>query len=833
LTEGDAGVKQFLFTVTLSNAVSGGVSVNFATANGTATASSDYTATSGTLNFTGTAGETKTVTVNVNGDMVVEPNETFFVNLSNISNPSVAFADSQGLGTIQNDDTATLSINDVSLNEGNAGVTPFVFTVTLNKAVQGGVSVDFATANGTATTANNDYTATNGTLNFTGNAGETKTVTVNVNGDTTVEPNETFVVNLSNVSNASVTLADGQGQGTIVNDDGAALSINDVSLNEGNAGTTAFVFTVTLSDVVVGGVNVNFATANGTATTATSDYTTASGTLIFTGTAGETKTVTVNVSGDMVVEPNETFFVNLSSVSNPLVVLADGQGQGTIQNDDTATLSINDVSLNEGNAGITPFGFTVTLSQAVQGGVTVNFATANGSATASSDYTATSGPLSFTGTAGEQKTVTVNVNGDTAVEPNETFFVNLSGSSQPSVTFADSQGQGTIVNDDAGVPSQIIDNVHPNSAQFTTTGSWTYDPAPVPAGFETDIHTSVWGRGENVATWTFSGLTPGRYMVQATWSPTNRRATTAPYTILDGTTPVSTTLVNQQLTPEPDFVQSGVNFQDLAAANITGSTLVVNLTNNTNGYVVADAIRIEPLGPLQVIDNTAHDGLSFVTNGNWGYAPTPGVAGYQTDINFAAPGNGSNEAIWTFTGLPAGEYLVGATWTPSASRASNAPYTVLDGSTPLFTAAVNQKLAPAPDTTESGVSFQFLGAPVSIASGTLVVKLTNNADGFVIADAIKIHQVTPASAGETGPVDEATLVSPQLASPAEGKPKPAAEKPKDPSAEPVVVKLGLAPTNGTALGIDAGLAVDSTTERNELVWDKAVAELFGKKKKQT
>ena len=101
--------------------------------------------------------------------------------------------------------------------EGNSGTTNAVFTVTLSAASTSTVTVDYATANGTAT-AGSDYTAGTGTLSFA--AGTTsKTITVAVTGDTAVEPNETFVVNLTNAVGA--TIADAQGVGTITNDDTA------------------------------------------------------------------------------------------------------------------------------------------------------------------------------------------------------------------------------------------------------------------------------------------------------------------------------------------------------------------------------------------------------------------------------------------------------------------------------------------------------------------------------------------------------------------------------------------------------------------------------------
>ena len=244
MTEGNSGTVNADFTVTLAATSSGTVTVNFTTADGTATAGSDYVATSGTLTFN-PGDTTKTITVLVNGDTLNEANETFFVNLSNPVNATIA--DGQGQGTILNDDTTlpSISINDISLAEGNSGTSNAIFTVTLSPASGQTVTVGYSTANGSAT-AGSDYVATSGTLTF--NPGDTtKTITVLVNGDTLNEANETFFVNLSNPVNA--TIADGQGQSTILNDDTTlpTLSINDVSLAEGNSGTTNAVFTVTLS----------------------------------------------------------------------------------------------------------------------------------------------------------------------------------------------------------------------------------------------------------------------------------------------------------------------------------------------------------------------------------------------------------------------------------------------------------------------------------------------------------------------------------------------------------------------------------------------------------
>jgi uncharacterized repeat protein (TIGR01451 family) len=255
-----------------------------------------------------------------------------------------------------------LSINDVSLNEGNAGTTSFTFTVSLSApAGPGGVTFDIATANGTATQPS-DYTLKSLTGQTIPAGSSTYSFTVLVNGDTAPETNETFFVNVTNVTGATVT--DGQGQGTIQNDDAAPnLTINDVSLSEGNAGTTSFTFTVSLSaPAPAGGVTFDIATANGTAA-APGDYTLKSlpGQTIPAGSS--TYSFTVLVNGDTTPETDETFFVNVTNVTNAIVT--DGQGQGTIVNDDITR--IHDV---QGNGAATPIpGATVT----VEGVVTADF----------------------------------------------------------------------------------------------------------------------------------------------------------------------------------------------------------------------------------------------------------------------------------------------------------------------------------------------------------------------------------------------------------------------------------------------------------------------------
>ena len=207
VTEGNSGTVAATFNVTLSTASDRQVTVDYATADGTAHQPGDYQAGSGTVTFA--AGQTsRPVTVLVNGDTLDEDNETFLVNLTNAVHGTLG--DSQGVGTITDDDALpSVSIGDMSVNEGNSGTVAETFTVSLNTASGRQVTVDYATADGTAQTPS-DYQSGNGTVTFA--AGQTsRQVTVLVNGDTLNETNETFLVNLSNAVNG--TIGDAQAGG--------------------------------------------------------------------------------------------------------------------------------------------------------------------------------------------------------------------------------------------------------------------------------------------------------------------------------------------------------------------------------------------------------------------------------------------------------------------------------------------------------------------------------------------------------------------------------------------------------------------------------------------
>lgn len=334
-TSGNANIS-----VSRTGNTSDAVTVQYRTVNGTAQSPSDFSGISGSLTFA--AGETsKTLVVSILDDVLDEHDETFMLVLSDFNadgeNPGSL---SSAVLTIADDDPLpSISIDDVSITEGSGGTKTAEFTLTLSAASGKFIAITADTMPVSAS-AGSDY---QGTFFIVGlEPGETsKKIGVTIFSDNTFEDEETFVLNLGNPLN--VTIARGQGLGTIINDDPVpAISINNVTLSEGSTGTRLFLFSATLSNPSSRPITVQFTTADNTAK-AGSDYTLSSGTLTFAPSI-TTRLIPVVVNSDQTVEPDETFFVNLTTPTE--ATIADAQGTGAIQNDDLPVLLTEEGSQN-------------------------------------------------------------------------------------------------------------------------------------------------------------------------------------------------------------------------------------------------------------------------------------------------------------------------------------------------------------------------------------------------------------------------------------------------------------------------------------------------------
>ncbi len=466
-------LTQLSYTVRLVGTVQDGFSVNYASVDGSATvADGDFVPSTGTLNFAGDADETHTITVNVAADDRVEPDETFQLALQSIGGVSATVADAITLPppaqvTITNDDFPRLLLSDVTASsvEGSGGTTTeFRFQLMLSDPVDDpdGFEVPFQTIDGTASAAAGDYQSRSGTVRFAGTAGEVQTVSVLVQQDTVVETDETFTVALGTISGlapgSTVVVPTTSLQARIVDDDSSTVTLaaEAVSVDEGGQ----YRITATLSAAVQGGLEVDYVTTDGTATVADGDYSAATGTLAFSGTAGEQQTFLIQTGDDNKVERHEAFQVALANLAGLPAALTDAVSLDsplalTIRNDDSATVTLSPgQSIVEGDSGTRELEFTVSVSAAIDGGVSIPLATTDGTATAASDYTAINETLTFSGSTAETRTIRVQVAGDDVVEGDETFSLGL-GALQglldglaDSVSFGNRSSVVSIENDD-------------------------------------------------------------------------------------------------------------------------------------------------------------------------------------------------------------------------------------------------------------------------------------------------------------------------------------------------------------------------------------------------
>ncbi|MEI7687531.1 MAG: cellulase family glycosylhydrolase, partial [Planctomycetota bacterium] len=358
-------------------------------------------------------------------------------------------------GGILADDWRTVNQNKMdlvkpaqfALGAPSSSGTSATFTVTLSQASAQTVTVNFTTADGTALQGL-DYTTTTGTLTFA--PGQTqKTITVAILPNAVGEPTETFTVALSSPSNG--TLVKATGAGTIIGSTTPppppptpTISIANAQATEPASGSANATFTVTLSAASASPVTVAYTTANLTAM-AGSDYTATTGTITFAP-AETSKTISVAVLADAILEANETFRLALSAPTNATLAAA-SQATGTIIDRPVPpplpTISIADAQATEPASGSANATFTVTLSAASASPVTVAYTSANLTATAGSDYTATTGTITFA--PGEtSKTISVAVLADAIVEANETFRLTLSAPTNATLAAA-SQATGTIL----------------------------------------------------------------------------------------------------------------------------------------------------------------------------------------------------------------------------------------------------------------------------------------------------------------------------------------------------------------------------------------------------
>lgn len=473
VSEGNSGTKKLTFTVTLSNAADTDVTFQYVTALDTganAASGADFTEVTSLTTVTIPAGSTsKTVELDITGDIIKETAETFSVQISNALRGATALTitDATGVMTITDDEPVVSIIAPGAQAEGSTagGKTNITFTVNLDKSAPENIAVRVSTVDGTAA-AGLDYEAVGVATEkwiIIPAGSRSATVSVPVLHDTIAEIAETFSVRVDDVKVGVGATLDSNGLptggttlpqepitpavATITDDDALSLSINDVTIVEGNSGTSTMTFTVSLPRVASRDVTFDFSTANNTAVSGV-DFTAITGAQGTIPAGSTSVTLTVDILGDATNEADETFTVVLSNakVGTDTLTVADEFGAGKILNDEQ-TVSINSsLSIVENAPGGLAV-MTVTLSSAAAAEVRVDISLTNGTAAKGQDF---SDPASLTVIipAGQTTaTISVPVTADANFEADETFDVYLIGSTNAQLG-AVTRGTVTITNDD-------------------------------------------------------------------------------------------------------------------------------------------------------------------------------------------------------------------------------------------------------------------------------------------------------------------------------------------------------------------------------------------------
>ncbi len=461
INEGNSGTALVTVWITLASAATEVTTVQWATGPGSALSPGDFVAATGTVSFA--LGETtKSFTVAVVGDTLVEGDETFSVTLSNASGATV-INDGLGVVTIVDNDVApTVPTVTVAATSGAEGGSPVVITLTRTGSTAGTLAISVITG-GTASAGDVGAPAiAGGTWSgsvVTFNSGSsTVTITYSVVNDTTVESTETLTMTLASGTGYTVGSPSSATANIVDNDAAPTLPTITMAATSGAEGASPVVITLSRTGATTGQLSVTVSVGGTASSSDLNAPTVAGGSWNGTNTVtfalgSSTVTLTFGVVNDLDVEALETFAMTLVPGSLYTVGSPSSAGAYITDNDvapQPATLAVGDATVVEGNnGGPTVFAtITVTRTGDTSGTSSVNWTTVAGTAVAGSDYFAASGSVTFT--AGQtSRTITVQISSDKKAEPTETFTVVLSGAA--GATIADGTGVVTITDNDGAI----------------------------------------------------------------------------------------------------------------------------------------------------------------------------------------------------------------------------------------------------------------------------------------------------------------------------------------------------------------------------------------------
>ena len=808
------------FNVYISNAIAVDVGFDLTTKDGTpplpagsgiATDESlddDYKFKTQSFTFTGTPDtdnvpSAQAFTVTITPDEKVELDELFNVFIDNLNANGLDSRITLGAdatGIIRNNDSAIITVDPVisaGVNEGSGtGTTNITFNVNISKAIDTNVSFFLSTQDNTATVADNDYLPVlNQLYTFLGSPNSDvvpghQTFTVQIAQDKKVELDELFNVIVTNLNASGRSVTTGiapAAQGTILNDDSATVTINNVSKleSEGN-----FVFTATLSNPVDSNVSVEVYTQHGTGLVTDSDYNAvdplAPIILNFTPNGALTQNFTITVNDDNIVEGDEFFSTILANLDAALrnVSVINGTDQGHIRDNDSAKLSITPVIDTENNS---PFQFLVQLSNPVDVAITVDASTIDGTATSPNDYQGISGQTLTFGPGVTQVPLNITVFNDIFTESPETFEVILDNlvPNGRAVFLTSVESLSSVATSDAAVAVDVVGNYAyvadrdgglqiyniANPAAPFHVGEYDFNNQGIAQAIDVVGNLAYLAVGEaglqiiniaNPAAPVFVGsiATPARARgVQVIGNlayVADDSGNGGGLQIVDVSNPAAPSILGSFGVSTPGGLAGGVEVIGNIAYLTDGNNglQIVNVTDSSNPTLIKNvltpggaAIGLDVVGNyafvanreggLQVIDISTPATASIV-----GTLNTPGVAtGVQVDGNFAYVADGAFGLQVIDITNPTSPILINTFDTPSSARS-------------LF---VNGTLAFVADTFSGLQILEFF--PSTTATGTILdpsgPPLTGTASpNTTISTSIVKSQTTTDANGETGSVPE-------------------------------------------------------------------------------
>jgi len=596
VTEGNAGSTLAKFIVTLSTDSNTQTTVEYSTADGSATtASGDYLSTAGVLTFAPTES-LKTISVGVSGDTVKESDETFTVNLTNVVGLDVILATTSATGTITDDEPKEISISAVTVTEGNTGSTLAKFIVTLSNPSTSQTTVEYSTTDVSATTADSDYLSTAGVLTFAPT--ETlKTISVAVSGDTAYENDETFTVNLTNAVGNNVTITTSSATGTITNDDEPpSLVFSSATYTVNEDGTPVSAITVTRSGDINPVVSAVVTPIAGTA--ALADFTSRGLEVSFA--AGETsQTVIIPITDDNRFEGDENLNLVLSSPQGGAILGTLTSSTLTILDNDTQptlAFSSTDYTVSEGT---TTASVVITRTGATDNQVGVRFITTNNTATSPADYAGTTSTVSFT-SGQTTKTVSVNIVNDNRFETSETVNLALSSptgsatlgsNTAATLTLTDNDTQPTLafnstdytVSEGATTASVVITRTGATENAVSVTYETTTGTATPGTDYTATTGTLSFSSGQTSKTVTVNVIDDNLFEGNETLSLSLSAPTPSSEATLGTQTTATLTIQDNDIIPSIAFSSADYSVTE----GNTTATVVITRTNATGNPVSA------------------------------------------------------------------------------------------------------------------------------------------------------------------------------------------------------------------------------------------------------